>query len=206
MKRRLLIWAAHAPTDGHRHPGGGRCFKYRPPGRYPKHRPPHGVARTPSPPHALARRSSSDSRRPPPMASLLMHTVPPPLQFASTVRWRRALPVPDCGRGGLSMTAASGFCSEPSSMAAHWRRRRRLTPSGYRRAPTKSAETIAGRGMGSSPWPRAAALTSDEDDATCDYAAATAAFSPRLLVDTSTFKPPVHWEEAGRTTPSRRLW
>ena len=39
-------------------------MKHRPPGRYPKHRPPRGGARAPSPPHAMARPSAGDSRRP----------------------------------------------------------------------------------------------------------------------------------------------
>ena len=141
MKRRLLIWAAHAPTDGH----------------YPKHRPPRGVARTPSPAHAMGRPSAGDSRRPPPVASLLLlprrrrRSSHPPC--AGVVRSQ-------CGTAGLdldvgpSTTAASGFCSGTETDRRPWQ------PTGDGdgdETPTKSAETIAGRGRGSSPWPRAAA-------------------------------------------------
>jgi len=58
-----------------RHPGGGRCFKYRPPGRYLRYRPLRGIARSPCPPHAAARPCAGESCRPPDHMFLLLEAL-----------------------------------------------------------------------------------------------------------------------------------
>ena len=139
-----------------RHPGGGRCFKYRLPGRYPKHRPPRGVARTTSPPHAMTRRSTSDSRRPPLCGTAGLDLDCPRQPHQSSARARR-LTV-----HGSPPAMATATETETDPLA------------GRRGAPTQSAETVAGEGRRSSPWPPAAAP--DEEEA---HVASDGRYSPR---------------------------
>jgi hypothetical protein len=69
-----------ANRTGLRNPRGGRCFKYRPPGRYLKHRPSPGSQETPPPVHAAARRSSSALRPCLPSLPVVLTALPPPPQ------------------------------------------------------------------------------------------------------------------------------
>ena len=178
----VLIWAAHARSDGYKAPRGWTVFQIpstrtvsqtpsTPRGRHLRRKP--WVARAPATPegHRLWRLCSCYRAA---VAAVRIHRAP-------------ASCAPSAGLPGWTWTLDRP--RQPHQVSA---RARRLTvhgsppamatatetetdpPAGRRGAPTQSAETVAGEGRRSSPWPPAAAP--DEEEA---HVASDGRYSPR---------------------------